>query len=313
VPPPQRAALRAAVATPQVQRTRLQAVYLDTADQRLAGAGLALRLRQEGRLWVQTLKGRGDGLVQRLEHEVPLPTVRGVPNVDVALHAGTSAGAALVAALQGVKGGAAALQPVYRTNVMRWHRVVRSGGAVVELAYDRGHLITSYGTGTERRAVVDEIEFELVRGPAAALPALAAKWATRHGLWWDVRTKSERGFRLALQRSAVPATLKPAPAGSNCTAHMAAALAQAMPNAAELADLRAVLAPGLAPHQTALADALRRLHAAWQQAPLDVARPAALQAPWMVAFQDQLSPGSCVRGADFTALALASLAVVLTQ
>jgi triphosphatase len=308
VPPAQRAALRAAVATPQVQRTRLQAVYLDTADQRLAAAGLALRLRQEGRLWVQTLKGRGDGLVQRLEHEVPLPDVRGIPNVDVTLHNGTSAGTALAAALH----GAGPLQPVYRTHVMRWHRLVRSGGAVVELAYDRGHLITSYGTGIERRAVVNEIEFELVRGPAAALPALAAQWAMRHGLWWDVRTKSERGFRLALQRSAVPATLKPAPAGSNCTAHVAAALAQAMPNAAELADLRAGQAPGLAPHQTALADALRRLHAAWQLAPLPVPRPAALQTPWVLAFQEESSPGSCVRGAAFTALALASLAFVLS-
>jgi hypothetical protein len=128
-----------------------------------------------------------------------------------------------------------------------------------------------------------------------------------------VRTKSERGFRLALQRSTVPAALRPTPSDVGCTAQMAAALAQAMPNAAELADLRAALQPGLAPHQAALADAVRRLQAAWQLAPPDVPRPAALQAPWMLAFQDQPSPGSCVRGADFTVLALASLAVVLTE
>jgi triphosphatase len=66
VPEASRAALEKAVAAAAVQRTRLQAVYADTPDQRLAAAGLALRLRKEGRVWVQTLKGRGDGLMQRL-------------------------------------------------------------------------------------------------------------------------------------------------------------------------------------------------------------------------------------------------------
>ncbi|MBC7938411.1 MAG: CYTH domain-containing protein [Chitinophagaceae bacterium] len=82
VPPPRRAALRRAVATSTAQTTRLQAVYADTADHRLAAAGLALRLRKEGTRWVQTLKGRGDGLMQRLEHEVPLPPQRGQPRID---------------------------------------------------------------------------------------------------------------------------------------------------------------------------------------------------------------------------------------
>ncbi len=66
VPPAARAAVRAAVATASAQRVRLRAAYADTADQRLAAAGFALRLRQEGRRWVQTLKGRGDGLLARL-------------------------------------------------------------------------------------------------------------------------------------------------------------------------------------------------------------------------------------------------------
>ena len=54
-----------------------------TADERLAGAGLALRLRKEGRRWVQTLKGRGDGVMNRLEHEVELPASRGAPELDI--------------------------------------------------------------------------------------------------------------------------------------------------------------------------------------------------------------------------------------
>ena len=71
--------MRRAVATASARSTRLQAVYADTAQQHLAAAGLALRLRKEGRAWVQTLKGRGDGLATRLEHEVRLPPQRGVP------------------------------------------------------------------------------------------------------------------------------------------------------------------------------------------------------------------------------------------
>ena len=74
VPAARRGAVDAAVAgTSPAPRLRLQAAYHDTPERTLAAAGLALRLRREGRQWVQTLKGRGDGLMQRLEHEVTLP------------------------------------------------------------------------------------------------------------------------------------------------------------------------------------------------------------------------------------------------
>ena len=59
IPPRQAAAVARAVATQTARRIRLVAAYADTADRRLAAAGLALRLRREGRQWVQTLKGRG--------------------------------------------------------------------------------------------------------------------------------------------------------------------------------------------------------------------------------------------------------------
>lgn len=235
VPAARRAGLLQAVATARVQRTRLRAEYADTPDRRLAAAGLVLRLRLEGKQWVQTLKGRGDGLLRRLEDEVPLPAQRGVPRLDPARHAGTPAGAALLAALAG--GGP--LQPLYRTDIQRLHRRVRHAGATIEIAYDRGRILAG-----GRVARVDEVEFELVRGPAAALPALAARWVVRHGLWWDVRTKSERGQRLALGE-ALAAAAWPAPALLPVRAHgaerrtaLAAGLAQAMPLVAELADGR---------------------------------------------------------------------------
>ena len=233
VPPLQRAALQRAVATATARTTRLQAVYADTADRRLAAAGLALRLRKEGRIWLQTLKGRGDGLMQRLEHEVRLPVRAGIPALDATRHAGTAIGQRLLALLaDGV-----ALQPVYRTDIRRLHRQLRHGGALIELAYDRGQILAG-----DRQLEVDEIEFELIRGPGAALVELATRWSGRFGLWWDLRSKSERGHRLALDLDPVPPTQAvavdlPAAAspGQALAMWLAGALQHALPNAAEIA------------------------------------------------------------------------------
>ncbi len=291
IPAASRRALHKAVATVSAVTTRLQAVYADTPARDLAAAGLALRLRKEGRVWVQTLKGRGDGLMQRLEHEVPLPPQAGVPVLDAMRHAGTPAGDKLLALLQSLTqklgdgdADSAALQPVYRTDVRRLHRRVRHQGALIEIAYDRGHLIAG-----EQRAVVDEIEFELIRGPSSALVDLAQRWVRRFGLWWDVRTKSERGYRLALGIAAVPAVKSlPAslPAGSTpaqaLSQMLISALSQALPNAAEMASGTA--APE---HLHQLRVALRRLRtalrvfAAW--AP-DPAVALALEAAWREPF-----------------------------
>ncbi len=233
VPAAARAGVRRAVATASARTLRLQAVYADTADDRLAAAGLALRLRREGRVWVQTLKGRGDGLMARPEHEVRLPAQRGTPMLDPARHAGTPAGERLAALLA----DGAELQPRYRTDIRRLQRRVRSGGATVELAFDEGRIQAG-----DRWLPVCEIEFELVAGPPAAMLALAERWALRHRLWLDVRTKSERGHRLACGLERVPALksvpsalTKDEPPAQAFAAMVAAALGQALPNAAELA------------------------------------------------------------------------------
>ena len=287
IPAASRQALHKAVGTASAVTTRLQAVYADTPARDLAAAGLALRLRKEGRVWVQTLKGRGDGLMQRLEHEVPLPAQAGVPVLDAMRHAGTPAGDKLLALLRSLTpqlGDSAALQPIYRTDIRRLHRRVRHQGALIEVAYDRGHLIAG-----EQRAVVDEIEFELIRGPSGALVDLAQRWAGRFGLWWDVRTKSERGYRLALGLEGVPAVKSlPAVLPADSTPQqalaqmLASALSQALPNAAEI--VSGTAAPE---HLHQLRVALRRLRtalrvfAAW--AP-DPAAALALEAAWREPF-----------------------------
>ena len=73
VPAHRRSAVEAAVAgSAPGRRIRLQAAYFDTPSGLLAGAWMALRLRKEGRVWVQTLKGAlpdGAGMT-RAEHNV---------------------------------------------------------------------------------------------------------------------------------------------------------------------------------------------------------------------------------------------------
>jgi triphosphatase len=349
IPAVRRQALHRAVATAQAQTTRMQAVYAETADRRLAAAGLALRLRKEGRVWVQTLKGRGDDLMSRLEHEVQLPTRSGVPTLDPQRHAGTPAGEALFNALRLPDGELAPLLPLYRTDIKRLHRRLRSGGALIEIAYDSGHIIAG-DVGAERRVVVDEIEFELISGPPTALVALAQRWAQRFDLWWDSRTKSERGFRLALQMPQVPAVKAQAvvwPADARpplvWQAALRSALAQALPNASELA-----AGDGTPEHLHQLRVALRRLRsflralspwgdaeqqaqaleAAWRVpfALLGTARDADVQAQGMrphlaaagapdfawPASEQLVDLPAMLRGSEFTALMLHTLAFTVS-
>jgi triphosphatase len=298
VPTAQRQALRRAVGTRTAQTTRLQAVYAETADLRLAHAGLALRLRKEGRVWVQTLKGRGDGLLNRLEHEVRLPSQSGTPTLDVLRHAGTPAGDALfkVLAQGGDVDAAAALRPLYRTDIHRLHRLVRTGQAVIEIAYDVGHIFatTDNGATTEHSVVVDEIEFELVSGPSTALVAFAQKWVQRYDLWWDSRTKSERGLRLALGKAQVPAVKTQLPSvrpdatpATVWQGALQATLAHALPNAAEIASGTAT-----PEHLHQLRVALRRLRtvlrllSAWAGDEATAEAAQALEAAWRAPFAD---------------------------
>ena len=236
-----------------VDPLRLQARYFDTVDERLTEAGLALRLRKEGPArWVQTLKGRGDGLMQRLEHEIVL--LPGDPvAIDVARHEGTAAGQALHKALGT---SAAPLVERFATDIRRSRRVVRTRSAAgvaasVEIALDEGWLLAPAAAGVgegqpakraRRRLPVLEIEFELLAGPPQALLDLAARWVRRHGLWLDVRSKAERGHALATGRwpgavFAQPPVLarRMAPA-SAFAAMLQSALAHVLPNMAAVAE-----------------------------------------------------------------------------
>ena len=174
------------------RRMRLQAAYCDTAQRALAQARMALRVRREGRRWVQTLKGATADGMTRLEHNVPLGVGAGAraPQADPALHAGTPAGDRLGAALAAAPGEPLAV--IFMTDILRRTRVLHTSLGSVELALDTG-LITAGGS----KLVVHEFEIELLSGSPRAVILAARRWLSRFGLWLDTRSKAERGDMLA--------------------------------------------------------------------------------------------------------------------
>lgn len=201
VPAAQRAAVDAAVAgRARPARLRLQAAYHDTAERTLATAGLALRLRREGRQWVQTLKGATDDSMTRLEHNVPRGRAAVMPPIAPQLHAGTPVGEALLALLAGRN--APALAVVYRTDILRRARGLRTPQGRVELAFDAGSIHAG-----DRKTGVRELEIELLGGSPLAVLDTARRWLARFGLWLDVRSKAERGDLLARGVSIAPPRL----------------------------------------------------------------------------------------------------------
>ena len=166
----------------RVTHMRLQAFYFDTPARDLVRAKIALRLRREGEQWVQTLKMPGENSLSRIEINHNRPS----PDLDLSVYA-TEPFAALLAKHAG------SLSICYETDVQRIFRQARTELGVVELAFDTGLLRAG-----SLELPISEIEFELKRGQLAAVFALGKKWQQAHGLILDVRSKSERGDRLAL-------------------------------------------------------------------------------------------------------------------
>jgi triphosphatase len=172
----QRAMLRGSVTN-----VRLRAQYFDTPDRALVKAGIALRLRLEGRRWIQTLKMRGAHALDRIELNHPRPG----PTLDLSVYEGTPAHKTLEA-----------IGPVlgicYETDIKRCLRRIRTAAGLVEVAFDLGVIRCG-----ELALPVSELEFERVTGDLRAVFLLGLKWQAAHGLILDLRSKAERGDRLA--------------------------------------------------------------------------------------------------------------------
>lgn len=181
VPESSCAKLEQALRRGSVTQTRLRALYFDTPSRELANQKIALRLRLEGPQWVQTLKMPGDKLISRLEfnHE------RSAPELDLSVYKDT----------QAAKIFDQLTQPLlirYDTQILRTLRLLRVPGGSVEIAFDQGYI-----QADELKLPVQELEVELKQGTLTALLGCAKKWQHKYALILDLRSKSERGDRLA--------------------------------------------------------------------------------------------------------------------
>jgi len=195
IPPRRLAGLLAALREGKVRSRRMQAIYFDTQDGSLAGAGIVVRVRKEGRAWVQTAKCAGGSTLERLEHNVLLGAVPGaeVPDVSLARHAGTAVGDRITQALRlRSLDGPVALVSTFETDVQRLTRTIDDTQSMVELALDRGKVRAGAA-----QADLCEIEFELLEGHPASAVRLAQRWLAAHGLWLNSVSKAEKGHRLA--------------------------------------------------------------------------------------------------------------------
>jgi inorganic triphosphatase YgiF len=186
----------ATVKGPHTQR--YYGVYYDTPEHALARAGVALRVRKQGRRWVQTVKAEGrveGGLHERPEYEAAAP--EGQLNL-------TALATTPVAALFSVPDVAPHLAPLFVTDVRRTLRLLKTDQAEIEVALDRGELKAG-----ERTEPICEVELELKSGAVDALYELALALQDKIRLRTENRSKAERGHALAGTETPGPVRAQP--------------------------------------------------------------------------------------------------------
>src|SRR5262249_7995462 len=175
-------------------RTRLvRSIYLDTPEWALRKAGISIRLRRDGRRWVQTIKAAGQlhgGLSEVAEVETPAPgghlALQAIP--DVLLRDRI---------LQCVNDSS--LHPVSESIIKRTGIELALDGTRAELALDVGEI---HAAG--RSADLREAEIELIEGNPRGLYDIAGALFPEGGVIFSRLSKAARGYLLAEQGIADP-------------------------------------------------------------------------------------------------------------
>ncbi|MDW6026380.1 CHAD domain-containing protein [Mesorhizobium sp. BAC0120] len=165
----------------------LKSIYLDTPEHALKQAGIALRLRRDGRRWIQTVKAGGQlhgGLSQVGEVENPAPGGR----VDIHAIPDMAMRDKVFHCLNG-----ASLRPVCETLIRRTAgEVSLEDGTCAELAVDIGEI-----RAEGRSARLAEAEIELLKGSPAKLFDIAQTLFPEGGLRFSRLSKAARGYLLS--------------------------------------------------------------------------------------------------------------------
>lgn len=167
-------------------RKRLKSVYYDTAERALRHAGLSLRVRQSGTRFVQTVKTEvADDPLRRGEWDARVPSL--APDLALAMPF-------IPEKLRGHL-DAQPLEAVFTADIHRHTRIVDLPSGTVEVAFDQGELIAG-----GRSLPVSEIELELKSGSASAIYEIALRLAEHGTVKPSIRSKSARGFDLAVDQ-----------------------------------------------------------------------------------------------------------------
>ena len=211
------------------RRSRMVAIYFDTSDRALARRGLGLRLRRAGARWRATLKSdssSGAGLHDRSEWEFPASGAQ----LDLSRFAATPLANVPMAETLHER-----LEPVLVTEFTRttW-TIGHAPGCRLEVALDVGRI-----NAGGREACLEEVEVELLEGPASAAFDLAETLASDIAMRPEPASKLARGLDLAEHPRPRPVRarrvdLSPAGDDARAAARIAvgAALAQAQANEA---------------------------------------------------------------------------------
>jgi inorganic triphosphatase YgiF len=179
-------------------RKELKSIYFDTPDNRLRDKGIALRVRDEGKGFVQTVKMETrlqDGLSNPIEIEDRVESLE--PDTG---RIGDRHVRELV--LDAVEGST--LAKVFETVVTRTTHRLQRGHTTVELALDKGEA-----RAKGRRSEICEAELELIEGDADDLLDIAQSLFSKCPFQLSSESKAERGYRLLLD---VPESKRVAPA-----------------------------------------------------------------------------------------------------
>jgi inorganic triphosphatase YgiF len=182
-----------AMSTGKPRQINLHARYFDTECGALGKHGIALRVRREGRSWVQTVKaGRGVSAGLSSVSEVSCPAPGGKLRLDALPDAALREAIAEAA-------GTAPLAARFETVIRRRVHDLRSPlGGLVEVALDSGEIRAG-----ERAAELHEAELELKQGDPRDLYAVAEALIGDRPLRLSRRNKAQRGAALAAGGSAV--------------------------------------------------------------------------------------------------------------
>lgn len=164
----------------------LVTTYYDTETYKLTEAGMAYRIRRNGKKYEATIKTEetsGSGLSARHEFNVPLqkpePVLTGFAELGLAVD--------LEQLLAGEE-----LHKLFTVEVKREIRLLQvTAATVLELAIDQGKI-----TAGKQKEKIDEVELEIKEGTKADLLEFTAQLAAKVPVFIEPRSKFARGLHL---------------------------------------------------------------------------------------------------------------------